>query len=113
MGVKWKVLFHRYAVKDLELLKRAGLSAKAKALAELLENDPFQTPPPYEKLSGDLKGCIPGASTSSTGWYTRSTRKTEPCACCACGHITATTDKNIKRPPASRVGDRMLTKSTD
>ena len=59
MGVKWKVLFHRYAVKDLELLKRAGLSAKAKALAELaelLEKDPFQTPPPYEKLSGDLKG---------------------------------------------------------
>ena len=56
MGVKWKVLFHRYAVKDLELLKRAGLSAKAKALAELLENDPFQMPPPYEKLSGDLKG---------------------------------------------------------
>ena len=56
MGVKWKVLFHRYAVKDLELLKRAGLSAKAKALAELLENDPFQTPTPYEKLSGDLKG---------------------------------------------------------
>ena len=56
MGVKWKVLFHRYAVKDLELLRRAGLSAKAKALAELLENDPFQTPPPYEKLTGDLKG---------------------------------------------------------
>ena len=56
MGVKWRVLFHRYAVKDLELLKRAGLSAKAKALAELLENDPFQMPPPYEKLSGDLKG---------------------------------------------------------
>ena len=56
MGVKWKVLFHRYAVKDLELLRRAGLSAKAKALAELLENDPFQMPPPYEKLSGDLKG---------------------------------------------------------
>ena len=40
----------------LELLKRAGLSAKAKALAELLEKDPFQTPPPYEKLTGDLKG---------------------------------------------------------
>ena len=56
MGVKWKVLFHRYAVKDLELLRRAGLSAKAKALAELLENDPFQPPPPYEKLTGDLKG---------------------------------------------------------
>ena len=56
MGVTWKVLFHRYAVKNLELLRRAGLSAKAKALAELLENDPFQAPPPYEKLTGDLKG---------------------------------------------------------
>ena len=56
-GLKWKVLFHRDAVKDLELLKRAGLSRKAKALALLLEEDPFRNPPPYEKLRGDLQGC--------------------------------------------------------
>ncbi len=56
MGVTWRVSFHRHALKDLELLKRAGLAGKAKSLAEILEMDPFQTPPPYEKLSGDMRG---------------------------------------------------------
>ena len=57
MGVNWSVQFHRNAVKDLELLKRAGLAGKAKALAELIQRDPFANPPSYEKLSGDLQGC--------------------------------------------------------
>lgn len=56
MGVKWNVSFHRYAVKDLERLQHAGLAGKARAVAELLEQNPFQNPPPYEKLSGDLRG---------------------------------------------------------
>ena len=56
MGLKWRVEFHRSAVKDLEMLKHVGLADKAKALLEGLENDPFFTPPPYEKLSGDLRG---------------------------------------------------------
>ena len=57
MGVNWRVQFHRNAVKDLEPLKRAGLASKAKALAEVLERDPFANPPSYEKLTGDLQGC--------------------------------------------------------
>lgn len=56
MGIKWNVSFHRYAVKDLERLQQAGLAGKARAIAELLEQNPFQNPPPYEKLSGDLRG---------------------------------------------------------
>ena len=56
MGLKWQVEFHRRAVKDLLLLKQAGLAGKAKAIAEVLERNPFETPPPYEKLSGDLRG---------------------------------------------------------
>ncbi|MDO4548178.1 MAG: Txe/YoeB family addiction module toxin [Clostridia bacterium] len=52
----WKVEFHRSAVKDLALLKQAGLAGKARTLAKILEHDPFQTPPFYEKLSGDLYG---------------------------------------------------------
>ena len=56
MGVKWSVRFHRHAIKDLELLKRAGLADKARTIAEILEQDPFQNPPSYEKLSGDLRG---------------------------------------------------------
>ncbi len=56
MGRKWRVEFHRSAVKDLELLRRAGLAGKARALAEGLQDDPYYTPPPYEKLSGDMQG---------------------------------------------------------
>ncbi len=56
MGVKWRVEFHRNALRDLELLKRAKLADRAHELALLLEEDPFRTPPPCEKLGGDLKG---------------------------------------------------------
>ena len=56
MGLKWQVEFHRRAVKDLLLLKQTGLAGKAKAIAEALERNPFEAPPPYEKLSGDLRG---------------------------------------------------------
>ena len=56
MGLKWQGEFHRRAVKDLLLLKQTGLAGKAKAIAEALERNPFETPPPYEKLSGDLRG---------------------------------------------------------
>ena len=56
MGVKWHVIFHRHAVKDLELLKRAGLGAKARMLAEILARDPYQNSPSYEKLGGELRG---------------------------------------------------------
>jgi toxin YoeB len=53
---KWKVLFSKQALKDLELLKNAGLDSKAKALVILLEENPLHSPPPYEKLVGDLMG---------------------------------------------------------
>jgi len=52
----WRVVFTTQAMKDLRRLKEAGLSPKAKSLAGLLAVNPFQNPPPYEKLSGDLKG---------------------------------------------------------
>ena len=54
--MKWSVRFHKKAIKDLELLKQSGLAPKAKKLAEILEDDPFLTPPSYEKLQGDLNG---------------------------------------------------------
>ena len=53
---RWNVLFTHQALKDLKKLKEAGLSVKAKELSELLAEDPFRTPPPYEKLVGDLAG---------------------------------------------------------
>ena len=53
---KWGVIFSKQALKDYQRIKDAGLAPKVKALAALLEENPFQTPPHYEKLVGDLGG---------------------------------------------------------
>lgn len=52
----WIVKLSKRALKDKELLKSAGLAKKAKLLVDLLTINPFQTPPSYEKLIGDLSG---------------------------------------------------------
>ncbi len=52
----YRVVLSRQAVKDKERIKQAGLGKRAKALLELVGEDPYRTPPPYEKLVGDLKG---------------------------------------------------------
>ena len=52
----WTVKFTSNAEKDKKLLKNAGLEEKAKKLLNLIANNPFQMPPAYEKLVGDLKG---------------------------------------------------------
>ncbi|MBU3555981.1 Txe/YoeB family addiction module toxin [Polynucleobacter sp. UB-Piko-W3] len=53
----WKLVFSKYALKDAKKLSAAGLKEKAQALLDILELDPLQKPPPYEKLVGDLKGA--------------------------------------------------------
>jgi Txe/YoeB family toxin of toxin-antitoxin system len=55
--VKWTLYFTRQAQKDAKKLAAAGLKPKAEALLALLRENPFQTPPPYEKLVGDLAGA--------------------------------------------------------
>lgn len=52
----WIVLFTKNAEKDKSKLKVANLDGKAKSLLILLSENPFQTPPSYEKLVGDLNG---------------------------------------------------------
>jgi toxin YoeB len=52
----WDVAFSKAALKDAKKLSQTGLRPKAEALIELIRHDPFQTPPPYEKLVGDLVG---------------------------------------------------------
>ena len=52
----YRVVLSRQAVKDKEKILQAGLGKRTKALLELISEDPFRTPPPYEKLVGDLKG---------------------------------------------------------
>lgn len=52
----YKIEFHKRAIKDIAKLKENKLEVKTKRLIELVKNNPFQNPPPYEKLTGDLKG---------------------------------------------------------
>jgi Txe/YoeB family toxin of toxin-antitoxin system len=55
--VKWKLVYTKQAQKDAKKLGASGLKEKARALLEVLEASPYQNPPPYEKLVGDLKGA--------------------------------------------------------
>ena len=56
--VKWQVAFAKHAQKDAKKLAAAGLKPKAQELLAVLATDPFQNPPPYEKLVGDLAGAF-------------------------------------------------------
>ena len=55
--VNWQLVFTKQAQKDAKKLSAAGLRAKAETLLSVLQNNPFQTPPPYEKLLGDIVGA--------------------------------------------------------
>ena len=55
--VKWKLVYTKQARKDAVKLSAAGLRAKAEAVLEILAYNPFQAPPPFEKLVGDLSGA--------------------------------------------------------
>lgn len=55
--VKWQVVFAKHALKDAKKLSAAGLREKAQELLQVLEQDPFQNPPSFEKLVGDLEGA--------------------------------------------------------
>lgn len=55
--VSWQVVYSKHAQKDAKKLAAAGLKSKAMALLDVLAADPFQNPPPYEKLVGDLAGA--------------------------------------------------------
>ena len=53
----WQVVYAKQALKDSKKLSARGLRPKAEQILELLTRDPFQNPPPYEKLVGDLAGA--------------------------------------------------------
>jgi Txe/YoeB family toxin of toxin-antitoxin system len=55
--VSWAVVFTKQARKDAKKLASSGLRSKAETLLGVLKKDPFQTNPPYEKLTGDLTGA--------------------------------------------------------
>ena len=55
--VSWRVVFTRQADKDAKKLSAAGLRPKAEELLKVLAVNPYQSPPPFEKLVGDLAGA--------------------------------------------------------
>jgi toxin YoeB len=55
--VSWEVVFAKQALKDAKKLSTSGLKPKAQELLNILEANPFQNPPPFEKLVGDLAGA--------------------------------------------------------
>ncbi|OGG95295.1 MAG: toxin of toxin-antitoxin system, partial [Candidatus Lambdaproteobacteria bacterium RIFOXYD2_FULL_50_16] len=52
----WQIAYTHQAKKDAKKLARSGLKLKAEKLLSVLSQDPFQTPPPFESLIGDLQG---------------------------------------------------------
>lgn len=55
--VDWELVYTKQAQKDAKKLAAAGLKHKAQSLLDILKENPFQNPPPYEKLIGDLTGA--------------------------------------------------------
>jgi Txe/YoeB family toxin of toxin-antitoxin system len=55
--VSWQLVFAKHAQKDAQKLAASGLKAKAQELLAIIQDNPFQNPPPYEKLVGDLAGA--------------------------------------------------------
>ena len=53
----WEIYYTKQAIKDSKRIIESGLTEKAKQLISILEENPFQNPPPYEKLVGDLLGA--------------------------------------------------------
>ena len=55
--VSWQIVFTKQAQKDAKKISSAGLRSKVQQLIDILRENPYQTPPPFEKLIGDLSGA--------------------------------------------------------
>lgn len=53
----YKIVYRKQVIKDIPKIKSAKLDTKVKNLIEVIKQNPFQNPPPYEKLVGDLEGA--------------------------------------------------------
>ena len=53
----WRIVYTKQTLKDAKKLSSAGLRSNAETLLGILREDPYQTPPPFEKLIGDLSGA--------------------------------------------------------
>jgi toxin YoeB len=55
--VSWRLVYTKQAQKDAKKLSRSGLKPQTERLLAILKEDPYRTPPPYERLVGDLAGA--------------------------------------------------------
>lgn len=55
--MSWELFYTKQAQKDAKKLSQSGLKRKAQVLLEIVSKNPYQNPPPYEKLVGDLSGA--------------------------------------------------------
>jgi Txe/YoeB family toxin of toxin-antitoxin system len=55
--VSWRLIFTHQAKRDAKKIAQSGFKPQASRLLELLQEDPYRNPPPYEKLVGDLSGA--------------------------------------------------------
>ena len=55
--MSWELRYTKQAQKDAKKISASGLKKKAQALLDVIKEDPYQNPPPYEKLVGDLSGA--------------------------------------------------------
>lgn len=55
--MSWRIVYSRHALKDAKKLAESDLRPKAEELLTILKDNPFQNPPPFEKLVGDLQGA--------------------------------------------------------
>ena len=55
--MSWQIVYAKQALKDAKKLSASGLKQKAQEILTILANNPFQNPPPYERLVGDLAGA--------------------------------------------------------
>ena len=55
--MSWRLVYTKQAKKDAKKLSRSGLKPQAERLLTILKKDPYRTPPPYERLVGDLAGA--------------------------------------------------------
>ena len=56
--VRWDLVYTKQAQKDAKKLASSNLRDKAQTLLDIIQIDPFQNPPPYEQLVGDLEACV-------------------------------------------------------
>ena len=86
--MNWTLIFSKQALKDAKRLKRANLWKNAENLLNILRQNPFQNPPPYEKLIGDLEGIFLRRINIQHRLIYQTNKREKQFASCECGRIT-------------------------